>query len=129
MTYWQCGDWIGVGPGAHGRLSIDGQRIATETPLAPTTWLSQVNASGHGESKRSVLTKADERSERLMMGLRLRDGIPAAGLGLGASADELVRQELLSVSDGRVRATARGRLVLNAILRELLNDPSVAASD
>ena len=53
LIYWRYGDYIGIGPGAHGRLTLNGIRYATETPLTPTTWLTQVEAQGHGESLRT----------------------------------------------------------------------------
>ena len=125
--YWQAGDWAGVGPGAHGRMTLDGTRWATETPLGPLDWLRQVETSGNGENSRSALSSDDHAGEYLMMGLRLAEGIDLARHraigGRDLDAEALVRlQEIgvISVEDGRLKATRDGRAVLNAVLRELL---------
>lgn len=125
--YWQAGDWGGVGPGAHGRMTLDGTRWATETPLGPLDWLRQVETSGNGENSRSALSSDDHAGEYLMMGLRLAEGIDLARHraigGRDLDAEALVRlQEIgvISVEDGRLKATRDGRAVLNAVLRELL---------
>ena len=124
LIYWRGGDWVGVGPGAHGRLTLDDGRTATEAHSAPGKWLGAVESARNGESLRSVLPKKDAAQERVMMGLRLVEGIEPSVL----SAAEISRQSLqklidisvLEELDGRVAATATGRAVLNAILRELL---------
>ena len=124
LIYWHGGDWVGVGPGAHGRLTLDDRRTATEAHSAPGKWLDAVESARNGESLRSVLPKKDAAQERVMMGLRLVEGIEPSVL----SAAEISRQSLqklidisvLEELDGRVAATATGRAVLNAILRELL---------
>ena len=81
LTYWQAADWIGVGPGAHGRFTVLGpkqKRLSrTETIIrrSPTGWLNAVNTRGHGIEKKEVDTPKDWAHEMIMMGLRLRDGI------------------------------------------------------
>ena len=123
LIYWQNGDWAGVGPGAHGRLSINGVRYATEAPKAPEVWLSAVR-EGTGREVRTPLTDIVVLEERVMMGLRLRRGIAVDPHG---DWDEKVNHinglsgsHLLELEDGWLRLTDAGRPLLNAVLRELL---------
>lgn len=124
LLYWTDGDWVGIGPGAHGRLTVDGARIATDTPLEPLAWLHQVEMSGSGQDTRSVLSQSEHRQEYLLMGLRLRDGVSVdrlSELSDGLRALEMSRMVdlgLIEVVDGRLRLTAAGRPLLNAVLRE-----------
>ena len=127
LIYWRYGDYAGIGPGAHGRLTLNGIRFATDTPKAPLAWLAQVEDRGHGESARGALPAVDQAAEQLMMGLRLAEGIDVARHArlAGAPLDEaaVIRLEELGMvaRDGaRLRATAHGRMVLNAVIRELL---------
>ncbi|EYD74148.1 Radical SAM family enzyme, similar to coproporphyrinogen III oxidase, oxygen-independent [Rubellimicrobium mesophilum DSM 19309] len=124
LVYWQGGDWVGVGPGAHGRLTLGGVRTGVETERAPGRWLQRVEEDGSGESGREALSEVEAAEERLMMGLRLREGVEMGRLGaldgLGIPAEELAGMGLVAVEDGRLRTTAAGRPVLNAVLRELL---------
>ena len=75
LIYWRGGDYLGIGPGAHGRITSDLGRIATETELSPTAWIEKVQTSGSGETVREVLTTDEITSETIMMSLRLREGI------------------------------------------------------
>ncbi|MDT8281170.1 MAG: coproporphyrinogen III oxidase, partial [Erythrobacter sp.] len=77
LIYWRYGDYVGIGPGAHGRLTLNGQRHATEAWRAPGKWLDAV-ATGSGESLRDPLPLAEQATEYLLMGLRLREGIDMA---------------------------------------------------
>jgi len=126
LLYWNCGDYVGIGPGAHGRLTLGQNRFATETALAPAQWLAAALA-GDAESLRAGLSTAEEIEERLMMGLRLSDGfdidrmIPPADSGLFQNKIiDLCNMDLLWRKGNRIGATPSGRIVLNAILRELL---------
>jgi oxygen-independent coproporphyrinogen-3 oxidase len=74
LIYWRSHDWLGIGPGAHGRFDMCGERLATETYQSPRVWLNAV-AEGNGESMRYALTKDDTATERTMMGLRLTEGL------------------------------------------------------
>ncbi|MCU9848106.1 radical SAM family heme chaperone HemW [Defluviimonas sp. WL0024] len=127
LIYWRYGDYAGIGPGAHGRLTLKGQRFATETPLAPSRWLQQVEAAGHGESPREAISEADQAGEYLMMALRLVEGMDMnryaqlAGVGLYEIAvDRLEELGMLRRDGTRIAATAAGRAVLNAVIRELM---------
>jgi len=127
LIYWQAGDYLGIGPGAHGRMTLNGLRHATDTPLAPTEWLQAVESKGNGELSRSPLSPSDQQGEYLMMGLRLKGGISRDRLfALQQNPDLLNRikdmedEGLLESSSQTIRATDRGRPVLNAVIRELL---------
>ena len=121
LIYWRSQDWVGVGPGAHGRFTADGMRIATEAHRLPQDWLSAVQEDHNGEVLRSVVPTEVVREEELMMGLRLREGV-----SLRKFADysiffkELEEDGLLEFHGNRVRTTDRGQPLLNAVLRHLL---------
>lgn len=127
LIYWRSGDWAGIGPGAHGRLTLGGTRWATETPLAPEGWLRQVETRGHGEGERRAVPEAEQAEELLLMGLRLAEGVDLARysrlagreLDPGAVA-RLAEMGLVETPPGRLVATPAGRAVLNWVLRELL---------
>ncbi len=127
LIYWRSGDYAGIGPGAHGRLTLGPARLAIETPKSPADWLAQVERLGHGEAARVALPLPDQAAEYLMMGLRLGEGIDLARharlAGRGLPADRLARLAdlgLVVAEEGRLRATPRGRMVLNAVIRDLL---------
>ncbi|WP_264211790.1 radical SAM family heme chaperone HemW [Leisingera thetidis] len=128
LIYWRYGDYAGIGPGAHGRLTLGGTRYATETHLAPGAWLEAVN-KGNGESLRESLSPVDAAAEYLMMGMRLSEGLDMgrytqlSGQKLPERRlEDLVQLGMVTISDQRLRATDQGRAVLNAVLRELLTD-------
>ena len=118
LIYWQGGDYAGVGPGAHGRLTLGGVRYATEAPRAPLPWLDAV-LSGRPVEERTALSPQEVRDERIMMGLRLRDGVPEEVLE-GIATQGVEELGLVERAAGRVRLTEAGRPLLNAVLRELL---------
>ncbi len=127
LIYWRNGDYAGIGPGAHGRLTLNGQRLATDTPLSPSRWLQQVERTGNGEYPRQSLSGADQAAEYLMMGLRLSEGISLdryealADSPLNSRDINMLQDlSLVEVDPGRMRVTQSGRPVLNAIIRELL---------
>jgi putative oxygen-independent coproporphyrinogen III oxidase len=125
MVYWNCGDYLGIGPGAHGRLTDEGGgRYATICPANPEDWLRAVESSGSGEAPRERLSRADQATEMLVMGLRVADGISIPDLVMltGALPDpikiaELVRSGHVEMTDQRLRVTQTGRMVLNSILQ------------
>lgn len=128
QIYWRYGDYAGIGPGAHGRLTLNGVRHATETHLAPGAWLQAV-AAGNGESLREALASEDAASEYLMMGMRLSEGLDMARYTQLAGRDlpqarlrGLADLGMVTISGDRLSATDQGRAVLNAVLRELLVD-------
>ena len=131
LIYWRNGDYAGIGPGAHGRLTIDGHRMATDTPLPPNQWLERVENTGNGENPRQWLSRADQATEYLMMGLRLSEGISLhryaalAGMPLQSCVIKALQDlSMIEIDAGRLRATATGRPVLNAVIAELLISPT-----
>ena len=126
LIYWRGGDYIGIGPGAHGRLTLEGVRWATEAPRAPGDWLARVTGGNAGELPRDVVPGAERALEYMMMGLRLTEGIDLiryrklSGLSLNDNKiNGLSDMGLLQPTAHGIAATAKGRLVLNAVIREL----------
>ena len=78
LTYWRYGDYVGVGPGAHGRLTVGGEKFATRQHRAPEAWLDLVERDGHATRQRDLVPRAERLIEMLMMGLRLKEGVPLA---------------------------------------------------
>lgn len=128
LIYWRYGDYAGIGPGAHGRLTRHGTRCATEAIRSPTPWLQAVEARGDGTSVRDDLSENDTVSEFLLMGLRLTEGIDQErfdGLTRGRLHEKVVELQIdgwLDSSGGRISVTDKGRPVLNGVLRMLLAD-------
>lgn len=127
LAYWRCQDFLGVGPGAHGRISLRGLRAATEAHPEPKIWLESVAKSGTGESVREWLDSRNQAAEYLIMSMRLAEGMDLErfdslnGDGLNPDAvDKLEAEGLAAVDRGRIRATEKGRLLLNAIVARLL---------
>lgn len=128
LIYWRYGDYLGIGPGAHGRLSLNGQRMATEAPKAPGAWLEAVR-QGNGTLPFERLSQEDQVVEHMMMGLRLHEGLDLERHGKLASSpisdakiDALRELGMIEIINDRLCATSQGRAVLNAVLRELLTD-------
>jgi oxygen-independent coproporphyrinogen-3 oxidase len=131
LVYWRCGEWLGIGPGAHGRLDLEGQRLATEAWRLPKAWLERVEGTGSGERSRVALTRAEQAEELLVMGLRLREGIDltrleaVAGQRLDqlldlAALERLVAERLLERQGDRLAASPAGRQRLNALLAAIV---------
>lgn len=126
LIYWRGGDYAGVGPGAHGRLTLGGRRWATEALRLPATWLDAVETRGTGELPRDEIAPIDRAQEYILMSLRLNEGLDPArleaisGLSLPpAAVTELCALNLITADEGRVRTTRQGRMVLNAVIRRL----------
>lgn len=129
LIYWRGGDYAGIGPGAHGRLTLSGQRWATEALKAPAAWLEAVEKRGSGELPRDEVGPVARAQEYVLMGLRLSEGLDPArlkaisGLSLPAAAlSDLSALDLITTGGGRVTATPRGRMVLNGVIRRLTED-------
>ena len=131
LIYWRSGEWLGIGPGAHGRLEREGLRIATEAWRLPRVWLERAEQSGTGERTRTILSPLERVEELLVMGLRLGEGVDVARLQAvagrplaqvldPAALERLVADGWLTMGDGRLAATAAGRPRLNALLAALL---------
>ena len=129
LIYWNYGDYIGIGPGAHGRVSVPGiGRTATETHLAPRKWLNEAEA-GNGESLTENLTGGNQATEYLLMGLRLKSGIDRKRFAKLAGKDlqsstliDLAQNGLLTHSEESISLTNQGVVVLNAVAEQLLRD-------
>jgi oxygen-independent coproporphyrinogen-3 oxidase len=124
LIYWRYGDYVGVGPGAHGRLTIGGAKLATVAARMPGDWLLRAEGGG-GETERTALSRRDQAEEYLMMGLRVSQGIDLqrfsslAGEGLNAGKiASLGDIGMIEQEGGHIRVTAAGRMVLNAVIRE-----------
>lgn len=128
MIYWTGGDYAGIGPGAHGRLTIGDARWATWTELSPAKWLSDVK-QGCGEAGRSRLSRRVQVGEYVMMGLRTTRGLDLtryasiSGRPINFSKiNDLKEHSLLREEQGHLIASREGRALLNAIIAELLPD-------
>ena len=126
LTYWRYGEYLGLGPGAHGRLWLEGQRIAISQRTSPENWLR-----GERRESRSVLSADERAAEMVMMGLRLAEGVngaafeeevgaPLADWLAGPGLERLLDGGLLLWRDTYLTASRDGRLLLNAVLAELL---------
>jgi len=131
LTYWRYGDYVGIGPGAHGRLTIGGDKFATRQHRAPEAWLDLVESSGHATRQRDLVPRAERLNEMLMMGLRLKEGVPVARIeeestqSFAQALDQARLQRLidgsfLSLTDDRLAATQSGRQRLDAVLAALV---------
>lgn len=128
LVYWRYGDYVGVGPGAHGRITLaEGERIATETVRTPEAWMEQVILRNGGISRREVLPPEIQAQELAMMSLRLREGLDLARYARLADAPiaqdrlkPLLDQSLIELEGDRLRATDAGRMVLNQVIRAVL---------
>ncbi len=124
LAYWRGHAYLGIGPGAHGRVVKDAKRYATQNIKSPERWLSLVESQQHGLEVTHALTPQEVREERILMGLRLLDeGLevtPDMHIMLQHTLAPLVQHKLLTLDGLRVRATHEGALVLNAITAELI---------
>ena len=127
LVYWRGHDYAGVGPGAHGRLTIDGRRVATETEKRPEAWLMRVETNGTGVTVSEKLTAGETADEYLLMGLRLAEGIDLdrynalSGRTLDPKRISILREEgaVETTADGRLRVTQSGFPLLDAVVADL----------
>ncbi len=127
LLYWRYGEYVGIGPGAHGRPIIGGTRQATATERHPETWRDRIDQTGSAFVEATPLDKSDLADEILLMGLRLTEGVDLARLSeLGGvrldpdTVTDLVRSGFLMAPTNRsLSATAKGRFVLNRLVLEL----------
>lgn len=127
LIYWRMQDYIGVGPGAHGRFEEPSGRRATIALSDPKAWAAKVRTTGNGILSDTPITSADQATEMMLMGLRLTEGVSLgryerlAGRPLAAKTlDDLEKSGLVVRADDRLIVTGAGRPVLNAVLRSLL---------
>ncbi|HEX5691041.1 MAG TPA: hypothetical protein VFX76_13600, partial [Roseiflexaceae bacterium] len=124
LVYWRYSDYAGVGPGAHGRLTLDGRRMATEAERLPEKWLAVVEQRGSSIALTDISTEAAR--EHLLMALRLAEGIDLGAYRKrwkvapsSSRIADLSANGLITIEGARLRATARGRLVLNAVISQI----------
>lgn len=127
LIYWRYGDYVGIGPGAHGRLTLNGRKLATEAIRAPGAWLEAMRRDGAGELPRVALSDRECGDEYMLMALRLREGADMARYealsGQSLRRDAIAHLKglgLVRVFGQRIAATPSGRIVLNAILRDIV---------
>ena len=128
LIYWRYGDYAGVGPGAHGRLSLKGKRMATATQRLPERWREAVVKTGRAFAEVVMVRDADAAREHLLMNLRLAEGLDLAAYekrwGVRPAAEKIAALQgegFLTLQDDILIATPRGRLLLNAVIARLLN--------
>ena len=131
LAIWQGRDYLGIGPGAHGRITGEAGAVATRAGRSPEKWLTAVEAGGDGLAEREQVSAAERREELLLMGLRLTRGLDrgsfrtATGVEPEAAVDPaalavLIEGGFVEADAAGIRATAEGRLRLNAVLARLL---------
>ncbi len=131
LAYWRYQDYIGVGPGAHGRLTVEGQKLATRAHKVPEIWMDRVKQQRHGSHPFEVIDTFKQGEEMLMMGLRLRSGValdefeavthtPLSSFVDMQRLSALANEGLMELTDQHIRATAAGRQRLNALLAHLI---------
>jgi oxygen-independent coproporphyrinogen-3 oxidase len=127
LTYWRYGDYAGIGPGAHGRLTTGGRKYATATERGPEAWLEAVRAHGHGMVENESLEHEEQADEMLLMGLRLREGLDLvrwsqqSGRQLDPDKEDfLIGHGFLErLGNSRIRCTPQGMLILDAVVADL----------
>lgn len=131
LAYWRYGDYLGIGPGAHQRLLMDGRMLATRRHRAPEEWATRVEQSGHAIVEETELSERDRGREALLMGLRLAEGVEPARIearsGLRfidtidpAMLTACLEEGYLEWQGTRLVATSEGRVRLDALLPALL---------
>lgn len=131
LIYWRYQDYVGVGPGAHGRFAEGGGKRATRRASGPEAWLEAVERDGHGTAETALIAGRDLVEEALMMGLRLAEGIDRAVFAAMTGADPVVALDerrlsslekagYLEVDATHLKATSAGRQRLNAVLERLV---------
>jgi oxygen-independent coproporphyrinogen-3 oxidase len=126
LIYWRYGDYAGVGPGAHGRLMLGEARIATSAERLPERWQEKVTREGHGYVEQTAINDSEAAREHLLMNLRLSEGLDLAAYEKRWSVAldrkkiaELASDDLVQLNGTTLRATPRGRLVLNSVIAAL----------
>jgi putative oxygen-independent coproporphyrinogen III oxidase len=132
LAYWQYDDYVGIGPGAHGRVTLDGTKHSTTTHRAPKIYLERVAANGHALHAPKKLSTTDMLQEMMLMGLRLTAGIPKEKIARYAGQNfdlvlppekllPFITEKLLWVSDDAIGATPQGAMKLNALTKAILD--------
>lgn len=131
LLYWRAEDYAGIGPGAHGRITLAGETLATMRKHKPEDWLRAVDEEGYGSQEEAVVDRAERVTEMLMMGLRLSEAIPRARFRRIAGAEpeqvldaaslkRLIDGGFITLDADGLRATDAGRQRLNSVLIDLI---------
>ena len=131
LTYWRGQSYLGIGPGAHGRVKINGALHSTEQISSPENWLRAVEKQGHAIRKMEKLSKKTQIEELLLMGLRLTDGLDRRRFieNTGVKIEEAVSKRaltdlrnigLIELDADGLRVTKNGLLKLNSVISELI---------
>ena len=131
LAYWRYGDYVGIGPGAHGRIPLNHGLVATRRHRAPEPWADRVERDGHGTVEETALANDDKARDMLLMGLRLTEGIDLArfplrtGMALDQAIDpdvlaQAIEAGYLTLTPDRLIATHEGRLRLDSLLGALV---------
>jgi len=128
LIYWRYGDYVGTGPGAHGRIASNGKRIATFCEKLPERWRERVEQNGHGIAERNEIRVSDGAREHLLMNLRLAEGLDLSSYEKrwntkpdSSRVNSLAHDGFVVQNENRLAATPKGRLVLNALIAALVN--------
>jgi oxygen-independent coproporphyrinogen-3 oxidase len=131
LAYWRYADYAGIGPGAHGRVSVGGDLLATRRHRAPEIWADRVARDGHGSTRETPVVPRERAREALLMGLRLAEGISAAYFEARTKVrlDDAVDPDMVSAAidagylqrtESHLIATGEGRRRLDALLPRLV---------
>ncbi|MFC7292383.1 radical SAM family heme chaperone HemW [Hirschia litorea] len=127
IIYWRSGDWLGIGPGAHGRVTSDNQRVETIAARRPQDYIRQVADTGQGVDHSQTLSIEDVANERLMMGMRMVSGMARSdyeslnGRSISQHVlEELKSAQLIEFNDNNIKLTSQGRLLADHICTRLI---------
>jgi len=122
LNYWNYGDYVGIGAGAHGRYTVNGARHATQMLSNPEDWISSVINNGAGLQKQNTLSEQEIRDEAIIMGMRLADGIKRPKFINNTKVEFLEKMHLIVKDSDILKCTKKGMLVLNSIVEYLTDE-------
>ncbi len=123
LNYWECGEWIGIGPGAVSRFFYNDKRTQLDIRKDPNGWINSVKESGNGVKNIATEEIEDFWNEKLLMGLRLVKGVnikPIKSILNMTKVYRLIEANYLNLSNDKMKTTFNGRLRLNSILTEII---------
>lgn len=121
LNYWQYGDYIGLGAGAHGRYLDNGIKISTVNHHSPEKWLGALQEFAHAMQSSSIVTELQQLQEKVMMGLRSNKGIAKSLLESNNRLPQLIAQGYIIEEEEIIKVNQKGRLVLNSIISQLFS--------
>jgi putative oxygen-independent coproporphyrinogen III oxidase len=122
LAYWRYADYVGIGPGAHGRITLpDNTKMATRTHKAPDIWMDNVTNHGHGAKPFVPLDNLTQIEERLMMGMRLNEGVDVTDINLDMdSLNPLFDGGILFMRDKRLFVSPQHWPILDSVIAKVL---------